>query len=57
MRISMGLSYHDEPSLVETLESLRFATQNENPNSETEDIVDIAGQEQGDCDDIPVVDR
>ena len=53
----MGLSYHDEPSMEETVESLCFATQNEDLISETEDRVDISGKERGNCDDIQVVDR
>jgi len=31
VRVSMGLSFHDEPSLVETVGSLQFAT--DQPNS------------------------
>ena len=36
----MGLSYHDEQSMVETVESLRFqaASQNENSISEPENL-------------------
>ena len=64
----MGLSFYNQKSMKETVGSLRFASRNEDPILETGDIVDFAGQEtrrtgpsigiqQGDCDDIQVVDR
>ncbi|KAF8817015.1 hypothetical protein BYT27DRAFT_7247886 [Phlegmacium glaucopus] len=66
VRVSMGLSFHDEESMREsTIESLRFAAHNPNSISETEDhdandagIVngdDNIGGRQGD--DIEMVDR
>ena len=48
----MGLSYHDEQSLVETAASWRFAPYNQNPISETGDIEIEPGQERVDCIDI-----
>ena len=61
----MGLSFYDQKSMEETVESLRFASRNEDPDSETGDIVDFSDQERigpiniqrGDCYDIQVVDR
>lgn len=59
----MGLSYHDDRSLVETAASWRFAPQNQNSIPENEGVVEMAGQERLDriyiqqCDDIEVVDR
>ncbi|KAF8815470.1 hypothetical protein BYT27DRAFT_7333903 [Phlegmacium glaucopus] len=63
VRVSMGLSFHDKESMKEsTIESLRFAANNPNSISETEDhdagIVnedDNIGVRQGD--DIEMVDR
>ncbi|KAF8799593.1 hypothetical protein BYT27DRAFT_7201334, partial [Phlegmacium glaucopus] len=62
VRVSMGLSFHDKESMKEsTIESLRFADNNPNSISETEDhdagIVnedDNIGVRQGD--DIEMVD-
>ena len=47
----MGLSYHDEQSMVETVESLRFqaASRNENSISEPENLEITPGQERVDC--------
>ena len=39
MRVSLGLSFHDEPSLVESVGSLRFnAVDDPNPNLGTENV-------------------
>ncbi|KAF8816972.1 hypothetical protein BYT27DRAFT_7205395 [Phlegmacium glaucopus] len=62
VRLSMGLSFHDENSMVETAASWRFASHNQNPIPEMASI-DIAGQERRDhigvqqIDDIETVDR
>ena len=61
----MGLSFYDQKSMQETVESLRFASRNEDLASETGDITDFSGQERidpisiqrGDCYDIQAVDR
>ncbi|KAF8817014.1 hypothetical protein BYT27DRAFT_7247885 [Phlegmacium glaucopus] len=70
VRVSMGLSFHDKESMREsTIESLRFAPDNPNSISGTEDhdaggIVNDAGIANGDDnigvrqgDDIEMVDR
>jgi hypothetical protein len=46
----MGLSYHDEKSMVETAASWRFASYNRNPGPEI-------GVQQPENDDIEIVDR
>ena len=62
MRMSMGLSYHDEQSMVETAASWRFMPYNPNSVSGSEGI-ENAGQERLDpigihqSDDIEAVDR
>lgn len=63
----MGLSFYDQKSLEETVESLCFASRNEDPVSETGDsvIADFADQEKIDrpisfneaTDDIQLVGR
>ncbi|KAF8811928.1 hypothetical protein BYT27DRAFT_7240149 [Phlegmacium glaucopus] len=64
VRLSMGLSFHDETSMVETAASWRFASHNQNPIPEMASIdLDIVGQERRDhigvqqIDDIEIVDR
>ncbi|KAF8814576.1 hypothetical protein BYT27DRAFT_7206018, partial [Phlegmacium glaucopus] len=47
VRLSLGLSFHDEKSMVETAASWRFASPNQNPIPEMASI-DIAGQESRD---------
>jgi len=49
LRVSMGLSYHDEQSMVQTAASWHFALYNQNPISETEVIEIAPGQERVDC--------
>ena len=39
----MGLSFYDEPSMVETVGSLRFASNNGNPVSETKHVQEGIG--------------
>ncbi|KAF8816975.1 hypothetical protein BYT27DRAFT_7205407 [Phlegmacium glaucopus] len=62
VRLSMGLSFHDEKSMVETAASWRFASLNQDPISEMASI-DIAAQERRDhigvqqIDDIEIVNR
>ena len=61
----MGLSFYDQKSMEETIESLRFqaASHNENSISEPENLEITPGQERVDCtfiqnsDDIEIVDR
>ena len=55
----MGLSYHDEKSLVDTAASWRFGAQNQNPILETGGV-EMADQEILDrtctqCDDVEIV--
>jgi len=68
LRVSMGLSYHDDKSLVETAASWRFAPQNQNSIPENGGVIlEMAGQpeerldsiyiQQLECDDIEIVDR
>ena len=45
MRVSMGLSFHDQNSLEEAVGSLQFARDGPTPNSETGSI-DIVRQER-----------
>ena len=48
MRVSLGLSFYDETSMVETVGSLRFTSDNENSvpemrhGQEGTDVIDIA---------------
>ena len=48
----MGLSFYDEKSMEETVESLHFASHNENPISETGNIdqerMDLISTQQND---------
>ena len=61
----MGLSFYDQKSMEETVESLHFqaASQDENSISEPENLKITPGQERVDCtviqrsDDIEIVDR
>ena len=58
----MGLSFYNETSVVETIGSLHFASNNANQPSESTDM-ETAGQERLDpieiqqSDDIEIVDR
>ena len=61
----MGLSYHDEQSLVETAASWHFVPYNRNPGSENGGIENVGRERQDDpigiqqqqSDDIEIVDR
>ena len=60
----MGLSYHDEQSMVETAASWRFVAYNQNPDSENGGIdnvgregLDPIGIQQQQNDNIEIVDR
>ena len=61
----MGLSFYDQKSMEETVESLRFQTASQNENSilEPENLEITPGQERVDCtfiqrrDDTEIVDR
>jgi hypothetical protein len=57
----MGLSYHDEKSMVETAASWRFASYNRNPGpkigSMGQERRDQIGVQQPENDDIEIVDR
>jgi len=62
LRLSAGLSCHNEKSMVETAASWKFAPHNQNPISETEGIENMGqgrvgpiGFQQGD--DIQIIDR
>jgi hypothetical protein len=57
----MGLSYHDEKSMVETAASWRFVSYNRNPGPEIgsmgQERRDQIGVQQPENDDIEIVDR
>ena len=54
VRVSMGLSFHDENSMVEAAGSLHFAADNSNSTFETESIIN---QEPERDDDLQVIIR
>ncbi|KAF8804281.1 hypothetical protein BYT27DRAFT_7194554 [Phlegmacium glaucopus] len=61
VRVSMGLSFHDKESMIESsVGSLRFADNNPNPNPEMGDV-DIGNRDDDigirPNDDIQMVDR
>ena len=54
VRVSMGLSFHDQESMEEVTSSLHFASDHPNPNPETGSI-GIEGQERSEDVDIQEV--
>ena len=60
----MGLSYHDEQSMVETIASWDYVPYNQNPDSENGGIenvgrqrLDLIGIQHQQSDNIEIVDR
>jgi hypothetical protein len=58
VRVSLGLSFHDESSLAEAVDSLRFAADDPDPIARTGSIREERRYDDiGRSDDIQVVDR